>query len=180
ARVIGGFGGPLLEFGNIKGDYVTSVGGGGGVIIDNLFIGAYGLGSLDHLHYNINSTDDFRMDLAHGGLWLGYTPNTFKLFHPYTSAKIGWGFADIRNDPFTINSNGDAIFIFTPEVGMELNLSRFFRMSASVGYRMVTDVDQLDGFSNSDFSSLTGQLTFRFGWFGKGRNHMDLDDHDLN
>ena len=60
ARVLGGFGGPLLEFGNIKGDYVTSVGGGGGIIIDNFFIGAYGLGSLDHLHYNINSNDDFQ------------------------------------------------------------------------------------------------------------------------
>ena len=180
ARVLGGFGGPLLEFGNIKGDYTTSVGGGGGVIVDNFFIGAYGIGSLDHLHYNINSHDDFRMDLAHGGLWLGYTPSTFKLFHPYTSAKIGWGFADIRNDPFTINSNGDAIFVFTPEVGMELNLSKFFRISASMGYRMVTDVDQLDNFSNKDFSSLTGQLTFRFGWFGRGYSRINTTDMDVH
>ena len=168
ARIIGGFGGPLLEFGNIKGDYTTSVGGGGGLVIDNFFIGAYGIGSLDHLHYNIRNEDDFRMDLAHGGLWLGYTPATFKVIHPYTSARIGWGFAEIRNDPFDIHSSGDAIFVFTPEVGMELNFTRFFRMSASVGYRIVSDVDQLDNLTNKDFSSLTGQLTFRFGWFGRG------------
>lgn len=167
ARVMGGFGGPLLEFSNIKGDYTTSMGGGGGLIVDNIFIGAYGIGSLDHLQYNINNEDDFRMNLAHGGLWLGYTPYTFRMIHPYVSTKIGWGFADIRNDPFRINSNGDAIFVFTPEVGMELNLTRFFRISASVGYRMVSDVDQLEDYSNKDFSSLSGQLTFRFGWFGR-------------
>jgi hypothetical protein len=174
ARIIGGFGGPLLEFGNIKSDYTTSIGGGGGLIIDNFFIGAYGIGSLDHLQYNIRNEDDFRMDLAHGGLWLGYTPATFKVIHPYTSARIGWGFAEIRNDPFNIHSSGDAIFVFTPEVGMELNLTRFFRMSASIGYRIVSDVDQLDTLTNKDFSSLTGQLTFRFGWFGRG---AQSDDH---
>ncbi|MCB0668730.1 MAG: porin family protein [Saprospiraceae bacterium] len=179
ARIVGGFGGPILEFSNIKGDYTTSMGGGGGLIIDNVFIGAYGLGSLDHLQHNINNEDDFRMNLAHGGLWLGYTPYTFRMFHPYVSTKIGWGFADIHNDPFRINSNGDAIFVFNPEVGMELNLTKFFRVSASLGYRMVSDVDQLEDYSNKDFSSLTGQLTFRFGWFG--RNYKQPENHsDLN
>ncbi|MBK8505611.1 MAG: outer membrane beta-barrel protein [Saprospiraceae bacterium] len=179
ARIIGGFGGPLLEFSNIKGDHTTSMGGGGGLIIDNFFIGAYGVGSLDHLQYNINNGDDFRMDLAHGGLWMGYTPYTFKLVHPYISTKIGWGFADIRNDPFKINSDGDAIFVFTPEVGMELNLTRFFRMGASLGYRMVSDVDRLDNYTNKDFSSLTGQITFRFGWFGRNYRSSDVPS-DLN
>lgn len=180
ARVIGGFGGPLLEFGNIKGDYTPSVGGGGGLIIDNFFIGAYGVGSLDHLQYNIDN-EDFRMDLAHGGLWLGYTPATFKIVHPYTSARIGWGFAEIRDDPFKINSNGDAIFVFTPELGVELNLTRFFRMSASAGYRLVSDVDQFDNLSNKDFSSFTGQLTFRFGWFGNGnRGNPANQDADID
>ncbi|MCB0689718.1 MAG: outer membrane beta-barrel protein [Saprospiraceae bacterium] len=179
ARVMGGFGGPLLEFSNIKGDYTTSMGGGGGLIIDNLFIGFYGIGSLDHLQYNIDNEDDFRMDLAHGGLWLGYTPYSFKMIHPYVSTKIGWGFADIRNDPFRINSNGDAIFAFTPEVGMELNLTKFFRINATLGYRMISDVDQLPDYSNKDFSSLTGQITFRFGWFGRSYESA-TPDNSLN
>ncbi len=166
ARVIGGFGGPLIEFSDIKGDFTTSVGGGGGVIIDHFFLGAYGMGSLEHLRYNIDN-DDFHMDLAHGGLWFGYTPNSFRIFHPFTSVKVGWGYADIRSGNGPIFTDGDAIFALTPEAGLELNLTKYFRISGTVGYRWVTDVDQLEGFENKDFRSLTGQITFRFGWFGR-------------
>lgn len=177
SRVIGGFGSPIIEFSNIKGDFTTSMGGGGAVVIDNFFIGAYGVGSLEHLQYNIDR-NDFRMELVHGGLWLGYTPNSFRIFHPYTSAKIGWGFADIRDSPFGISAEGDSVFVFTPEVGLELNLTRFFRLAGSIGYRMVSDVDQLEGYSNKDFSSLSGQITLRFGWFGKGNANRTNTDFD--
>ncbi|NND08911.1 MAG: hypothetical protein HKN87_21275 [Saprospiraceae bacterium] len=184
SRVIGGFGGPLMEFGDVKGELSTSVGGGGGVIIDNFFIGAYGLGSVRNLRYNINN-EDFKMDLAHGGLWMGYAPQTFKLIHPYTSLRLGWGFAEIRNDPFqagdpfySSHSSGDAVFVLTPEVGVELNLTRFFRIAGSVGYRWVNDVDQLEDFGNKDFRSVTGQLTLRFGWFGRKSAGQRIDNID--
>ena len=151
------------------------VGGGGGVIIDNVFIGFYGLGSTNDFVQNINE-DDFSLDLAHGGLWFGYTPNTFKVFHPYTSLKVGWGFADINQRRFNNHIvNGDAIFALTPEAGLELNVTRHFRIGGSIGYRWVTDVDQLAGYGDKDFSSLTGQITMRFGWFGKGRKNRIED-----
>jgi hypothetical protein len=179
ARVIGGFGGPILEFGNIKGDFVTSVGGGGGVIIDEFFIGAYGMGSVENFRYNFND-NDFRMDLTHGGLWLGYTPNSFKIFHPYISTKIGWGFADFHENRIGVNfTNGDGIFVLVPEAGLELNLTKFFRMTATVGYRWVNDVDQLEDYSDKDFRSITGQLTFRFGWFGKRRIITDYEGNSV-
>ena len=41
ARVVGGFGGPIMEWG-LGNDLNTSVGGGGGVVIDNFFLGGYG------------------------------------------------------------------------------------------------------------------------------------------
>ena len=46
ARVVGGFGAPIIEMG-LGNDMSTAVGGGGGVVIDNFFIGGYGVGSLD-------------------------------------------------------------------------------------------------------------------------------------
>ncbi len=174
ARVVGGFGGPLLEFGKIRGEMTTSVGGGGGVVIDNFFVGAYGIGSVSNLRYQIEN-DDFYMDLAHGGFWLGYTPMTNKIVHPWISTRFGWGFADIDDDPFEYPSAGDAVFVFTPEVGAELNVARFLRISGSIGYRMVNDIDQLDNLTNKDFRSVTGQLTFRFGWFGPGQNNNQID-----
>ncbi len=48
ARVIGGFGGPILELGDIKGEFTSSVGGGGGVIIDNFFISQVSLKKDSH------------------------------------------------------------------------------------------------------------------------------------
>ena len=180
ARVVGGFGGPLLEFGDIKGEFVTSVGGGGGVIIDNFFIGGYGVGSVENIRYNFGN-NDFRMDLAHGGLWLGYTPQTFRVFHPYFSTKIGWGFADFRENRFGSGfNNGDGIFVLTPEAGLELNLTKFFRLVGTIGYRWVTDVDQLEDYSNKDFRSVTGQLTFRFGWFGRKRIIRDYEGNPVD
>lgn len=168
SRIVGGFGGPIVEFGQIKGQSATSVGGGGGIVIDNVFIGAYGVGSIEDFRYQFDD-ERFEMDLAHGGLWLGYSPYTYRVVHPYASARIGWGFADIKNNPFEFREDGDAIYVITPEVGVELNVTRFFRIAGSVGYRFVGDVDQLDNYRNKDFSSLTGQLTFRIGWFGNKR-----------
>lgn len=173
ARILGGFAGPLFEFGNINGEYNPSMGGGAGLIVDDFFVGVYGLGSLDAVHHAIHNDDGFRADLAHGGLWFGYTPHTFRLVHPYSSLKVGWGYADIRSDNFHFVRSGDGIFALVPEVGMEMNITKYCRLSGSIGYRMITDVDQLDNLANKDFSSLTGQLTLRFGWFGRHRHRAE-------
>ena len=46
ARVVGGFGAPIVEMG-LGNEMTTAVGGGGAVVIDNFFIGGYGIGSVD-------------------------------------------------------------------------------------------------------------------------------------
>ena len=69
ARVVGAFGGPFIEFADFDNDLTTSVGGGGGLIIDNFFIGGYGAGTtdLDNLTFN---NETFSLDMGHGGFWL--------------------------------------------------------------------------------------------------------------
>ena len=42
-----GFGGPIVEFSGFKGKVIPAVGGGGGVFLDDFFIGGYGIGGLD-------------------------------------------------------------------------------------------------------------------------------------
>jgi hypothetical protein len=170
ARVVGGFGAPIVEMG-LNNDLTTSVGGGGAIVIDNFFIGGYGMGSVDF--ESLIETEEIRqIDLGHGGFWLGYTLAPHNLFHLYTSARIGWGGVgiDVRDEPGR-NDDFDNVMVFTPEAGIELNLASWFRVAGTVAYRHVEGVNESLGFYEDDsFNGAMVNLTFRVGWFGWNRN----------
>jgi len=182
ARVVGAFGAPIAEFSQYKGDYITSSGGGGGLIIDDFFIGGYGMGSVN-IDQFFDGNQEIEMDMGHGGFWLGYTYRSHKIVHVFASAKLGWGGIDIRIDEDNFEAN-DNIFVASPEVGLELNVFRWFKIAGAVGYRSVSGVDNITGQSNSDFSGMTGTLTFRLGGFGdwkrarRDRNNVKRYEYD--
>ena len=168
ARVVGGFGGPLFEWG-ITNDIGHATGGGGGIIVDNVFIGAYGLGSIDFQDF-FETGEIESVKLAHGGLWLGGSWPTHKLVHLYGSAKVGWGALDIRiDDPNQYYEDIDKVFVLSPEIGVELNLTKWMRLSGTVGYRYLNGVNNGQAFTNDDFRGYTAGVTLRFGWFGNPR-----------
>ncbi len=169
ARVVGGFGAPIIEWG-LGNDLTTSVGGGGALVIDNFFIGGYGMGSID-FESLIQDEDIERIELGHGGFWLGYTLAPYKIVHLYTSARIGWGGVGIDVTPgSSFPRDVDNVFVFTPELGLELNVAKWFRVAGTVGYRFVDGVNENLGFYEKDtFNGYLGNLTFRFGWFGWNR-----------
>lgn len=169
--IVGAFGGPILEIGSLNGEVGADVGGGGALIINNFFLGGYGMGT-DYPELEINNLD-YNLRFKHGGFWLGYTLREYKLAHLYSSVKIGWGKAQLRrngNTDFT-----DRHFTMTPELGFELNLTDWFKLSFTGGYRWVNGISLLPGLDNSDFSSPVGILTFRFGGFADNWN-IDWDD----
>lgn len=170
---VGGFGGPLFEINTINDKTGVSGGGGGGVIIDDFFIGLYGTGAA---FASVELTDGrYKVGLGTGGLWLGYTPLGERLIHPYISTRIGWGAISLSRDTgrdfdFEFEEEVDQVFSVTPEAGIELNVVRWFRLSAAVGYRWLNGADPVvHGLSDSDFRSLTGTITLRFGGFGYGK-----------
>lgn len=163
ANIYGGFGGPIVEFSGFKGDVLTSIGGGGGVFIDNFFLGGYGMGSLELEDAEV-AQEDFRLNMGHGGFWLGYAHRPFQVVHFYGSTKVGWGDINVQYKGEGTRPS-DNIFVVQPEVGVEVNMFRWFKIVGTVGYRSVSGVNRLDTHSNSDFSGITGGLTFRFGWF---------------
>ncbi len=160
--VVGAFGGPIVEIGNIVGETTGMVGGGGALILNNAFIGGYGIGT-NSPDYAVGG-DNYNIRFRHGGFWLGYTYKSHKLIHLYTSARIGWGKVRLRDDDDTVYS--DRVFALTPEVGVELNLTRWFRLGLTGGYRWVSGVNNIPGAESADFSSPVGILTFSFGGFG--------------
>lgn len=169
ARVVGGFGGPIVEMG-LGNDMSTSVGGGGGLVINNFFIGGYGMGSVD-FEQLIEEDKIDKIELGHGGFWLGYTLAPHRVLHLYSSARIGWGALDIDfQDNSNFRDDSDNVFVLTPELGLELNVTQWFRVSGAVGYRYVDGVNEdLGNYQSDDFNGLLANLTFRFGWFGWDR-----------
>jgi len=174
----GGFGGPMIEFSNINGTLVGDVGGGGALVINDFFVGGYGLGTegatveFDGEPYDIG--------FGHGGLWFGYTFNQHKLIHIYSSFRVGWGSAKLRQDGDKKYS--DNLLALAPEAGIELNITDWFKLGVSGGYRYVSGVDDLPALTSEDFTGMFGALTFRFGGFGDyddyGHKRGDIDDDD--
>jgi len=170
-NIIGAFGGPIIEVGSINGEVGADVGGGGALMINNFFIGGYGLGT-DYPEIRIGEVD-YNIRFKHGGLWLGYTTNPEKLVHFYSSLRMGSGKSQIRGDG--PDSGSDRVFVMTPELGFEVNLTSFMRIAITGGYRVVNGVSKIPGLDNNDFSSPIGGITFRFGGFANDIGDIDWD-----
>jgi hypothetical protein len=162
---VGFFVSPYIEQGPLNQPWKTSLGGGVGLVLGDGFIGVYGSAGADYEQV-LNENDLDRIDLAQGGLWLGYTPFQHWMLHPFASLRAGAG-------AINLDTNGwddyyDNILVFSPELGLEVNLTRFLRIAGAAGYRWVEGVST-PGLSDGDFTGWTGSLTLRLGWFG--RNH---------
>ncbi len=159
--VVGGFGGPFIEFGSINCQVGADVGGGGAVVLDEFFIGGYGQ-CTSYADVMIDEAD-WNIKFNHGGLWFGYVPRQHKMTHLFSSLKLGWGKASLRRDGES--DLKDRVFTLIPELGVEVNLTDFMRLSIAGGYRWVNGISKFSALDNDDFSSPVGILTFRFGGF---------------
>jgi len=162
---IGFFVSPYLEYGPLNKPWETSIGGGLGLVLGDGFIGLYGAAGADYDQV-LQDNDVERIDLAHGGLWVGYNPVQRWLFHPYATVRFGPGVVNIDTDDW--DDYYDNVLVLSPELGVEMNLTRFLRIAATGGYRWVDGVSSA-GLDNDDFSGWTGALTLRLGYFGKDR-----------
>jgi len=158
---ISGFGGPLMSFTTISGQFAHMMGGGGGVLLGDFFFGGYGEGLTTGI-----TVDGNRLDFGHGGFWTGYSFKASQPFHPTVSAQIGWGTVSEHNVNNTYFGTPDNVFVFNPAVELEMNFTKFFRLGVGVHYRFVTGADpSIINLTNSDLSGPGVLLAFKFGWF---------------
>lgn len=166
-RVRGAFGAPISEIG-LNNNLNTSFGFGGGLVLNSMFIGAYGLASTDVDDW-LEEGDLEVLDIGHGGLWIGGGFKPYKLLHVYGSARLGWGAVNIRLNDNVEYEDVDKIFAATPEIGMELNITRWLRLAGTVGYRFVSGTRESNGYTDEDFSGAIAGITLRIGGFGSNR-----------
>lgn len=164
AKLTGGFGGPIFTLGGAKGSNGFGNGGGGGLVFNQFFLGGFGMS--EYLDAPVSGNQ--RPALAYGGLWMGYVFPTNKLAHLYTSLKLAGGAAGTADfsGEWEINDDfEDVVFVGIPEAGVEVNVTRWFRMSGSVGYRYVNGFSGWESLGKNDLNAPIYALTLRFGWF---------------
>lgn len=178
-----GFGGPIVQFGTAEDGMGVFPGGGGALLINQkFFIGGYGMGLANSaLHRNVEvegvKYDRLRTSFGHGGFWLGYIHNSQELLHLGFSSKFGWGELALYDDRFDFDHYdylaNDIVFVVTPQVEVEMNITHWFKLNVGAGYQFVSGVGNQTWsdngekiFEQKDFS--TPQLTvgFLFGGFG--------------
>lgn len=191
---VSGFAAIFTQFSSINKEFAVSNGGGGVILLNQIFfIGGYGQGlSTKHKYGKLvektdnadNETiDNLNIRMGHGGFWFGFIPLSHSVFHITTSAKLGFGSVKLVPDNYHHDKSDswvtDPIFVIIPEVGGEVNVTKWFRINLTVGYRIVTGLNKKYPFNvadtgpeiwkkyfdQSDFNSVTGSINLIFGWF---------------
>ncbi len=195
---VSGFGAYTIGFSQYDGNLAVYNGGGGAVLLNQtLYFGLYGTG-LSTRHQR----NDFRMlepdnsiieyenlvtNFGHGGFWIGYIHKSHLPVHFGASTKLGWGSVNLADDYYDYSNDSwdnnlvvdDHVFVFTPQIELEMNLLRWFKINAAAGYQVVTGLNSTYSdpsgvkhqfFKNKDFSQPVFNLSFVFGGFGTRRN----------
>ncbi|HOI00383.1 MAG TPA: hypothetical protein PLE85_07555 [Bacteroidales bacterium] len=181
-----GFGGPLVMFGQAEGDFGVYSGGGGALLINQrYFLGGYGMG-LATAHYRFQksvagkSYPELRTSFGHGGFWLGYVHRPSALIHLASSLKLGWGQISLYEETYHFDHYDylakDNVFVMTPMIEAEVNLTTWFKVNAGLGFQWTAGVGdrvyqqtQERIYQGSDYSSPVLNLGLLFGGFGDRR-----------
>ena len=162
AAPISGFGGVLIETSQIAGKSATLIGGGAGIRIHQVYLGGYGLGLSSDILQQVNN-QRLRLTFGHGGFWLKTDILSRKLVHFTLDAKVGWGSVNfVQNDGTNVYKV--PLLVANPAIGLNLNLSRFIKISGIVGHRF-TSLDEDPAFSTIDLNTFNYSLSLKFGWW---------------
>ncbi|MFC2125834.1 hypothetical protein ACFLU5_13585 [Bacteroidota bacterium] len=168
-----GYGGPVIKYTMINDEGALLVGGYGGWFINDaimLGIGGYGLTSDIPVadQDRTDTTTAMTYDLGYGGLMLEFTVKSKKLIHISFGSLIGGGgIVQISKNSYDVNEtslDGGGYFVTEPFLNLELNITRFFRISAGGGYRFTVGTYS-QGITAEDLNTFSGNLAFKFGWF---------------
>lgn len=168
----GGYGAPTVAVTSIQGEAAVLVGGQGGWVLDRqVVIGGAVRGLATPPEANLVTIPEIespQIQMGYGGFLLEYIGAPSSLVHYGAELVVGGGSAQLVEQDFeprqdeTIAQTG----IFAGEAGVrtEINVTTFFRLGLSGGYRLVSGSD-LETVSDDDLSGPYGQLSLRFGSF---------------
>lgn len=181
----GGYGAPEMKLSDVNGKSSLLMGGRGGWIIGHSFVlggGGYGLVTNNRFIYDevlngVDTTREYRIDMGYGGLLLEYIAMPQRAVHLTFPVLIGAGGVSLSHKLFDENdaeyvddwSNWEyeesaAFFVVEPGIGIELNMTKFFRLELGASYRYINGTN-LRRLSDSDLSDFSLNMALKFGKF---------------
>jgi len=160
-NMITGFGGPFMSFTTFNGEFAHMMGGGGAALInDSFFFGGFGYGMTTKSKSDKGEYLVSEITFGNGGFWLGYIVKGYKVFHPVISIQSGWGAVTFQEE--SVEKDTDGVFVLTPTIECEANITKFLRLGLGVNYRWIYGIE-LNDYTDSDFSAAGVFLSFKFG-----------------
>ena len=163
-----GFGGFDARYSRMLGLNAGVVCVEGGVILNHalsLGIGGCGLASYVGAEDVAGlSRADGRMEFGYGGAAIRYHLMSKEVVNVSIGALLGAGTITFDEDTQGDDSYTDNVFVFEPQLGVHLNVTRWMRVAATGGYRLVSGVET-EGMDNGDLSNLAVGGNVQFGWF---------------
>jgi hypothetical protein len=163
----GGFGETTLLTTPQNTGLKLNIGGGGGLIYNDFHFGIFGVHqqlNTPLVSQSVNVLEE-EIDLRYGGLLLGYSFKDNWLLHPYFGLRSGLGTLQMQDKKApSVMLMRESMIVLTPEVGLEFNVTKWMRISGTVGYRWLSEFDNRK-LSNNDYSGVIGNISFRFGFF---------------
>jgi hypothetical protein len=160
-KVRGAYGVAAQKFTVIDGQFANFLGGYGGVMFENgLMVGAGAFALLNGQSIDIENNRNTYRSLTYTGLMLERTFQSTKAIHITANLLMGAAFIGEQNKlpgggTYFISSRG--AFVTEPTVNVEVNLTRWFRAGAGVGYRWVAD--------KGNYTAPAAILSLKFGKF---------------
>jgi hypothetical protein len=168
----GGYGAPEVRMSAVSGEAAALMGVQGGWILAHsltLGIAGYGLASwVDAPREAQAGVSDARVNLAYGGMRVGFVFAPERLLHVTTAILVGGGVTALVEDPADGSDStivrSHTLFALEPEIGLEMNVTTFLRVCASTSYRYLSD-SGIAGLSASKLSAPAAGLAMKFGSF---------------
>ena len=171
---------------NYGGQLVFNQNANAAVLLNNRFyIGGFSEAMLASRNGGIiNNYDCFEPDFGAAGLMIGSIIKPERLIHLDLRGKIGLGALriDESSPPVIIGedfaSDYEPVFVAHPSAGIEVNVTKFFKLNTHIGYRYVGYIDD-PSYNKNDLNGLTGQIGIVFGWFGQKKKKEVREDESL-
>lgn len=183
---LNGYIGPLVAISDVEGNFTVDAGVTAGVAINNkYFIGLYGQKLLNKVPRTDLATvgypayTDGNINIQHAGGVLGYIHKNKKDIKWGVSGSAGIGRIDLSAKAPQSQLEGriydDIVIILIPKLFMELNMTRWFKINVSGGYRLLAKVngiyvnqtgETIPVFNKSDYTKPEFSVSLLFGKFG--------------
>ncbi|MBX3133715.1 MAG: hypothetical protein KF689_10060 [Gemmatimonadaceae bacterium] len=166
---VGGFGGPIFRVTQIAGETMVLNGGGGAAVFNRRLafggMGIKGTANVDAILEGVPQRGE--MDFAYGGFTIEYITRPSKLVHATYGLLLGGGGISVWPDDSRPRNTKDSTTVFgltEPQVGVQLNVTRWMRIGTTVGYRIAFGAD-VPKLANGQLHGPSATLLLRFGSF---------------